>query len=122
MLDQFVGQVRRLFSSKNNPGKQVPKLTDKLHSYKLAILALSIVFLIGYRQFRDHFSCQGIRGVDKSEITNFCITNGTSTVVVAGGKEDQRVSFISWMSLRLPLDLDHFSEVFFWVPNFPNNC
>jgi hypothetical protein len=81
MFDEFVKQARRLFSSRSNGGKQVPITTDRLHTQKQVLLALAIVLLLGYSQFRDHFVCQGIEGVDKKIVTDFCLINGTTTVL-----------------------------------------
>lgn len=81
MFDQFVKQALRLFSSKSNAGKQVPKLTDQLHTLKQVLLALAIVLVLGYSQFRDHFRCQAVSGVKEEVVTNFCLMNGTSTVI-----------------------------------------
>lgn len=80
MFDDLVKQVRRLFSSKNNAGKLVYKLTDRLHGYKLGLLALCIVLLLGHSQFRTHFHCHGAEKYDTKLLDNFCWTNGTSTV------------------------------------------
>jgi hypothetical protein len=79
MFDEFVREARRLFSSKSNGGKQVSSLTDRLHTQKLVLLALAIVLLLGYSQFREHFKCQGVDGIDERVITNFCLINGTTT-------------------------------------------
>lgn len=84
MFDELVRQARRLLSSKSNGGKQVPKLTDRLHTYKQVLFAICIALVLGYSQFRDHFDCQGVEGVDKGldkkSLTNFCLTNGTTTI------------------------------------------
>lgn len=90
MFDEFVKQVRRLFSSKNNAGKLVYKLTDRLHGYKLSLLALSIVLLIGHSQFRAHFYCVGDKNYDAKLLNNFCWINGTTTIYLSnsGGSEN----------------------------------
>lgn len=79
MLNQFILQVRRLFSSKTNSGKIIYNLTDRLHYYKQVILGASIVLLLGYSQFRPHFECQGIEVLDKKTLGPFCWINGTTT-------------------------------------------
>lgn len=80
MIDALVDQVRRLFSSKNNGGRLVFKLTDRLHHYKQVLLATSIVLLLGYAQFRPHFQCEGLEKVNEKTLTNFCWINGTHTL------------------------------------------
>lgn len=80
MFDEFVSQIKKLFSSKCNGGKLIYNLTDKLHYYKQILLALSIVLLLGYSQFRDHFLCQGTDRVDRKIVTNLCWINGTTTL------------------------------------------
>lgn len=79
MLDEAVRQVRRLFSSKTNSGKLVYKLTDKLHFYKQVLLATSIILLLGYSQFRDHFDCQNKISREVS-LKSICWINGTTTI------------------------------------------
>lgn len=79
MLDQFVLQVRRLFSSRTNNGRLVYNITDRLHYYKQVIFGASIVLLLGYSQFRSHFDCQGVAGLDKKTLGAFCWINGTTT-------------------------------------------
>lgn len=80
MFDEFVKQFKRLFSSKCNGGKLVYNLSDKLHYYKQILLAIGIILLLGYSQFRAHFECQGSDRVDSKTLTNFCWINGTTTV------------------------------------------
>lgn len=79
MLNQFILQVKRLFSSKTNSGKLVYNLTDRLHYYKQVILGTSMILLLGYSQFRAHFECQGVGGIDKKLLGTFCWINGTTT-------------------------------------------
>lgn len=81
MFDELAKQAGRLFSSKRNAGKQVAKLTDRLHSVKQLVVALSIVLLMGYSKFRDDFKCQPAPGVAEKITSNFCWANGTTTVV-----------------------------------------
>lgn len=81
MFGQFVSQVQRLFSSKKNGGKLIHSTTNRLHGYKQVLLAICIVFLLGYSQFREHFQCAAADGIDKKQMTNFCWANGTSTVL-----------------------------------------
>lgn len=81
MLDELVKQVRRLFSSKSNGSRLVFNPTDRLHYYKQILLAISIVLLLGYSQFRAHFECQGVdKGLNSETLTNFCWINGTTTL------------------------------------------
>lgn len=80
LLEDLTSQVSRLFSSKSNGSKLVYKLTDRLHYYKQVLLALSIVLLLGYSQFREHFHCQGVEGLPKETMKIFCWTNGTTTL------------------------------------------
>jgi len=80
MFKELVSQVKKLFSSKSNGGRLVYKLTDQLHYYKQVLLATSIVLLLGYSQFRAHFSCSGNGRLDGSVLTNFCWINGTTTI------------------------------------------
>lgn len=79
MLEQFVLQVKRLFSSKTNSGRLVYNITDRLHYYKQVIFGASIVLLLGYSQFRSHFDCQGVEKTDKKLMGTFCWINGTTT-------------------------------------------
>ena len=101
MFDEFVKEARRLFSSKSNGGKQVPTLTNRLHTQKQVLLAISIVLLIGHAQFRDHFLCQGIDGVKAEIATNFCLINGTTTVLNKNESTPQTVSLNAHEITRL---------------------
>lgn len=83
MLEEFVKQGRKLFSSKENGAKLVRNQVDQLHHWKLVLLASSIVILIGYSQFRVHFSCKGDENIDTKMLTPFCWINGTTTVVTS---------------------------------------
>lgn len=94
MFNEFVKEARRLFSSKSNGGKQVPTWTNRLHLHKQVLIALSIVLLIGHSQFRDHFVCQGIQGADQKVTTNFCLINGTTTVLNSNESNTQSVSLV----------------------------
>lgn len=90
MFEELMKQVRRLFSSKINGGKLVYKLTDRLHYYKQTLLALSLVLLLGYSNFRDHFKCQGSGSVDGKTTTTFCLINGTTTLDVIDSTGQKR--------------------------------
>lgn len=94
MFDEFVKQARQIFSSKKNAGKLVRSVTDRLHYYKQILLAVCIVILLGYSQFRDHFDCQVSDKLDKKRLNNFCWTNGTTTLDLkdAPGRPGQRRS------------------------------
>lgn len=92
MLDELVKQVRRLFSSKNNGGKQVPQLTDRFHTHKQVLMALSLAILLGYSRSRNLFACEAVKGIDLETLTDFCLTNGTSTVI--SNDADQQVSSV----------------------------
>lgn len=82
MFEELVRQARRLFSTKNNGGKQVRQLTDRLHAYKQVVIALSLILLLGYSQFREHIRCRGYSDqLDWKTLTDFCLINGTTTVL-----------------------------------------
>lgn len=80
MFDEFVKQCKRIFSSKTNNGKLAHPLTYQLHYYKVLLLAGSIVVLLGYSQFREHFQCQSRNEINEKALTNFCWLNGTTTI------------------------------------------
>lgn len=80
MLEEFVKQCKRIFSSKSNNGKFAHPLTYQLHYYKILLLAASIVLVLGYSQFREHFNCQSLDQMDKKATTNWCWINGTTTI------------------------------------------
>lgn len=87
MLDELVGQVKRLFSSKKNAARLVLNQTDRIHHYKLILVAFCIALLVGYTQFRPHFKCQGIENVSDKDLTNFCWINGTITINIRDDKQ-----------------------------------
>lgn len=91
MIDDLVKQVlagaRRLFSSKSNCGKQVSRLTERLHTLKQVVVAMAIMFILGYSQFRSHFKCRPNGNLDSKEATDFCLINGTATVVGRDARE-----------------------------------
>lgn len=98
MLDELVKQVRRLFSSKNNGGRLVYNLTDWFHFITQTVLALSIILVTGYGQFREHMKCQGSDKIDSKTVTNHCWTNGTTTF----GLRDEFVGETASLRGRLP--------------------
>ena len=79
-LESLTSQVTRLYSSKTNPGKQVAKLTNQLHTLKQVVVAFAIVLLIGQANFRSDFRCEAAGSVDWKSMTDFCLLNGTTTV------------------------------------------
>lgn len=80
IFEEFLKQTQKLFSSKQNAGKLVYNLADRLHLWKLLLLGLSLVLLVGYSQFRSNFECQGSDQVHRKDLTNFCWVNGTTTL------------------------------------------
>lgn len=89
MLNNFVKQAQRIFSSKKYGAKLVDNPTDRLHNWKLILFGLSIVFIIGYSQFREHFKCFANEQLDSKILTNFCWLNGTTTLDLTNESGDE---------------------------------
>lgn len=93
MLDEFIKQAKRLFSSKSNGANLIYSTTDKLHKYKLILLAVSIGLLLGYSQFRPHFNCQNSdTKIDVKALDAFCWINGTTTLDLVDPNDPQKSS------------------------------
>lgn len=81
MIKSLTAQISRLFSSKKNGGKQVSNWPNRLHMFKLVWLASLITVILGMKQFRADFYCLQDSEKKSDKYTNFCLTNGTTTVI-----------------------------------------
>lgn len=91
-MEELISQTKKLSSSSKNNGKLTQLAITQFHLLKAWLFAITVLVLVGYGQFRQHFDCKERGALDSTTWNLMCWTNGTTTVVT--GPKDNAIPHV----------------------------